>query len=573
MAFSSELPPEDLSSLISFCPTLLDYLRNNSKYTADMFLQSYREDYDAVDKNLSRIRSELMAAGGDMSLATLQNLCSTDQSGYPIPLSVWANAVRRIMTQAVPRLIPAELGSDLIATLIQLNEAVTVRECCLILGPLLDKLPRKHFDTLGEFCALIRDTSTNSSVLSSIVGPSLILPSVDLQASETHAASYFAAGALFDLLVTLAEPLFGRSASERIYHSWGSFRQQNTLDMRVNYEQCLLEKQQDTLKRTLRAYYEWIDPACALHVETIFDLHPFVSIAEGVYDKYNIWPPGWAELYYALSGKTVESGPNNYQVLNKSIPQDTVSLHKSQHPVVYRDITRIKLDDIIDEIISNERVFYDILNAVVVYFGNSLREVVEGRRGAERRDGLGLDKDEVEMICGGNLRAVRNVSATLLAKLEMLTLVKNVPIDAAGRAKIVIGAFSEMLGSMRAAYFPFVGSYKRASALLVSRIELMKKKKKAKQQYHFIRIWQVISNSHNELKGKRLDSVLIMPVQRVYQTKLRFERLKKDAEKLLTGHDDVLEELGKLVKEIGVLATDLNNHMARAKSKTDSKRG
>mmetsp|Transcript_14154 Transcript_14154/g.16421 ORF Transcript_14154/g.16421 Transcript_14154/m.16421 type:complete len:194 (-) Transcript_14154:78-659(-) len=183
--------------------------------------------------------------------------------------------------------------------------------------------------------------------------------------------------------------------------------------------------------------------------------------------------------------------------------------------------------------------------------------------------GLSLDQDEVEIICGGSLRAVRNVSANLLAKLEVLSLVKTNPVDAAGRAELLVGSYAEILREMRGSYFPFVGGYSKAANLISKKVEELSKLKKNKQQYHFIRIWQIISNSLDVLQGKRLDSLLIKPVQRVYQTKLLFERLLKEYDKLIsngsTGTSKCMKDLKKLCADINTLATDLNKHMSESK--------
>mmetsp|Transcript_15937 Transcript_15937/g.17998 ORF Transcript_15937/g.17998 Transcript_15937/m.17998 type:complete len:274 (+) Transcript_15937:266-1087(+) len=250
------------------------------------------------------------------------------------------------------------------------------------------------------------------------------------------------------------------------------------------------------------------------------------------------------------------------------------------------------LDAIISEIVVSEHNYYNKLNAYVNFYGKAVVEIAAGKHGRKKQKELKLTRREAELLGGRNIQRVCACSESLLREIKVLVdkTHPNFPKTAYHRTQELIDIFDRRCGDLKKAYFPYVQAYKKcngivqrgkAEAAAVDRIPPQPTKRKLKRgrsllrfksiqvteevapivqglsQNHYVSLWDFSTEQQFYLMESGMDSILIMPVQRLYQTKLRLERLVKYLEEETAEYTSVVH----LVSKINKLATELNRSL------------
>mmetsp|Transcript_19442 Transcript_19442/g.23654 ORF Transcript_19442/g.23654 Transcript_19442/m.23654 type:complete len:263 (+) Transcript_19442:312-1100(+) len=242
------------------------------------------------------------------------------------------------------------------------------------------------------------------------------------------------------------------------------------------------------------------------------------------------------------------------------------------------------IDAILNETIVSEIKYFTKLNSFRKHYGFLLLDIASGRHGKEKQEHLLLNQREAELLCGDSLQGIIECSQDLIEALRVFNTKHGRPKKQAARVLMIIGIFNDFLERINGAYFPYVRSYKKCQRMLkakedkimnidthqslpkrASRLNLLKNlpRTRSKNQISkeenmdYLKLWKLVSNEQFHLTGTRIDSILIMPVQRTFQTKMRFERLLKKAGDMHP-RPSYYNELEKLIDELGSLAKRLN---------------
>lgn len=312
------LSPQQLGQLIPFIPALIYWLRHcDNKKAGDLFITS-TADMDDVQATLRELLNAINY-NGDLTNIQLRYICSCHDA------ATWTSAVRLVIAESDPRIIPNEVGAALTAAFTKVVDA-DLEQFCFTIGAILDQLPRSQYDALGEFCALLRDTSEDLSQISSLVGPMVLNP----RTGVVPAATTQAAINLMLRLITDAESVFGKPGSFIAKDAFGirkpaplltrkpsvvtnnfatsvaNTRRPSALPSSNNSSSATsnangtTDANQDSdasrqarRMQQLRAFYLWRDPSRAEKVPILFASHCFEDIAKAVMKKYGMLPPGW----------------------------------------------------------------------------------------------------------------------------------------------------------------------------------------------------------------------------------------------------------------------------------------
>ena len=311
-------------------------------------------------------------------------------------------------------------------------------------------------------------------------------------------------------------------------------------------------------KNQLRAFFEFRanDRVKDLSdcVNALFDNYDFEDIAKGIWERFNLLPPGWqfdlAEVRNAGSAKLdwfsesqvgVQKAPNA-----KGRP---VSFVPPAVPKPGPPEKRAKADLIIDEIIDTEQTYRESLEELLQSYLSQVRDICQGRKGPEAAEALGLSAKEVEAIFGWRIGEITKVSAALQKKLEVVSLVRGAPRSKLGRRGLVAQAFIEIADELHV-YAPYVSAHKTSLQTLDKALAALSAKdkkggggvgalggallggnRKDKDMVNFLKLWEAVSSSSPRLRGQTIQSLLIMPVQRVPRYKLLLNELLKGTEK------------------------------------------
>lgn len=539
------LRKEQLNSLIKITPLIMDWLRSSTTFAADLLQQSYEEDY----RDTAFALSQLVSALNDNVDASFGKLSSIFEK---FRVSVWANALRLILTNSNPKIVPTNIGSDIVGTIPQLNGATTINEVCHILGPLLDKLPRSHFVAIGEFCALLRDTGTNSTFLACLVGPQLLLPQLLITSPGNQGPAALAAAAVFDLLISEGENLFGRAASARATNPFGEFvtQKRKKQDARIDFSDAANDRTLTVAKNALRAFYDWRDPVKSGNTDRLFVRLSIYEIAEGIQKQYGVIPPGWGILLSELAKKqsisqaSMPTSPSPSLPSSRQINQNTSSLLptevnysnlkrvKKQQPKKMEHVEGEKLQRVILELCHSEAKYYNILNTFISTYCERLKDITLGRERENEVGALGLSAQDFESVFGQKFVSCKDVAELFNSKLTILTDFKG----QGSMLSLVLDAVREIfpklnvLGPYMATYLYSVKTIKE-KADIIRKKSKRKKKKKAPQGLNFLQLWELERVKHDNLKLSSIENVLIKPVQRIPQYKTLFKELLKLAKK------------------------------------------
>lgn len=310
------LSPQQLGQLIPFVPALIGWLRHcDNKHAGDLFVTS-TTDMDDIQATLRELLNAINY-NGDLTNIQLRYICSCHDA------STWTSAVRLIIAESDPRIVPNEVGAALTAAYTKVASADT-EQFCFTIGAILDQLPRSQYDALGEFCSLLRDTSEDLPQVSSLVGPMILNPRTGVVPAVTTQAAVN----LMLRLVTEAESVFGRPGSFITKDAFGIRKPAPMLTRKISAQPPTAasassatagasatashqapsasatngneaDPNSDSAARQarrmqqLRAFYLWRDPNRAEKVPLLFANHSFEDIAKAVMKKYGMLPPGW----------------------------------------------------------------------------------------------------------------------------------------------------------------------------------------------------------------------------------------------------------------------------------------
>lgn len=557
-----KLNREQLNSLIRVCPLIMDWLRNCTLFAADLFQQSYQEDYDNVARALAELVAELSSCV-DSSFAKLSSLFQKYRA------SVWANALRLIITQSNPMIIPVSVGSDIVGTIPRLNGATTVNEVCHIIGPLLDKLPRTHFVTLGEFAALLRDTGSNKTFLACLIGPQLLLPNLLITSPRKQGPAALAAAAVFELIITEAENLFGRASAARVVNPFGEFVTQKTVkkNASLNFVEAAKDPTLAVAQRSLRAFYDWRDPVKSGGTERLFKRLSIFSIAEGIQRKYGVIPPGWGIILKELSENQsqLESlppvsprSPRRGLQTSSLLPTEvnfSAELGKARGKVNKGHEESKKLQLIIQEMCDSENRYYNVLNTFINTYCERLRGIFEGREQESSVAQLGISSQDMENLFGEKLVKCKDVAEEFVANLAVLTDFKGQDNqDGRGKLGLLLDATMDIFPKLEV-LGPYMATYMYSVNLIKERTEALRKKKKKKKKKNaapnFLQLWELERVQHDNVKLSSLENVLIKPVQRIPQYKTLLKELLSKAEKENHPATSEVKEMVERIEQLG----------------------
>mmetsp|Transcript_20508 Transcript_20508/g.33874 ORF Transcript_20508/g.33874 Transcript_20508/m.33874 type:complete len:625 (+) Transcript_20508:2977-4851(+) len=307
----------------------------------------------------------------------------------------------------------------------------------------------------------------------------------------------------------------------------------------------------------LVTFYNWRDPPKADRVHLLFQCHDFVHIAKAIHEKYlGAMPPSWKS---ELADMAAQGIPDLEWITGHKKKGNRLSKRISKPKV-----TRSALDRIVDEIIDTEHTYYDSLD-FLVRFSENVRSIALGRNGNTAKGSLGLSLGDVDKIFGFRLVDIVNRSKMFLQSLEVIDLVRTAPKHEGGRTAFAANAMFHLLDQMNV-YRPYICSQKEALDVLSERTKQLSKRrsvrlvpgdntKKAKSdRQSFLDLWRNSVQSNSVLRGQRLPSVLIMPVQRVPRYELLFKQLLKH----LPEHHCARELVVEVIRRIEIVAMDMN---------------
>lgn len=596
------VPPVLLSKLIPVIPSVFALLKENDPQAADQLLVGDDPDVYVVNGLMKELLGTL-AANGDL---TYRELRLSFASYKP---SVWLGMVRTVFTECWPRLIPEKVGQDLIGLLTDLSEAADPVSMAHVLGPTLDRIPRSRYTVVAEFCAFIRDTSHHREELSCLIGPFLLMPArlPTTEGTARVASMTAASAAIMDILVQEAELLFGRAAVPSPYgyplgirpkeaKGGGRFRTSlknglKRLSLRSGGSSGSADSAGDDSgfpseapatpprgrkgrahgssplgekrKRQLRVFYQWRDPRRTRRVDILFENYSFEQIALAIQRKYFMLPPKWKEQleYLLLMGNSnLEWFARLKEGVLPAPIQDDQGHFLAVGSIDEDTVPETKIDRVVNELAETELTFNRSINDLLAVYVNRLRVITEGMPSSTAQRVLGLSPDAIEHIFGTRLERVADVSSNMLADLEVVTLLRVAPKTGISRIELVSRVFVEIAQQLYV-FSPYAVNHSTAAKLLrEARNSLPESNGRpirrmgsilqgSDRNKNFLEIWEDVSSQSDALRGQTLESILIMPIQRVPRYKLLLEELLK-----ATSQEDecygMLQESVEVVREV-----------------------
>jgi hypothetical protein len=178
---------------------------------------------------------------------------------------------------------------------------------------------------------------------------------------------------------------------------------------------------------------------------------------------------------------------------------------------------------------------------------------------------LGISEDEIETLVGRRLDRVVRTSYELLQMLEVISLVRKDTVGRTSRSQHVATAFLEIYANLRDVSAPFVSDHRQALNILQQAkkgtiksvrltVTLRRSMAKSSRVDHFFKLWDDFAARSKRLKGQSLQSVLIMPIQRVPRYKL----LLAELDKKLPVDDPAKTDLKTALSQISTVCTQIN---------------
>jgi hypothetical protein len=617
---------------------------------------------------------------GDLTMNQIREL--GDEFGE----DTMAAAVRKIVTEAEPQLVPPMVGFALIKSTSELPDMMSPDP--VTWGGLLDCLTRTNYFVLAELCAILRDTNMVIDA-SGLVGPSIIARNVDFHGKFDETTIIQLSTKTMKMLIVHCELLFGRcgappsnSNTSRSGDVWGlgkrsavtmnnnplpaitedhdkpisssnsnnnnnnSNNNNNTGDLdqeltifqttgasdramgRASHVNKKDPRRQSSLpiaskedavlvskKNALKAFYQWRDESRVTSVDDLFANHTFASIAKGVFTRYSILPPGWRMELDELAKKDPESF--TWYLPSDSIQKSITTANNNNNTntsTTQRELSSIT--NVIDEILDSELTFYETLHEVQQKYVSRIRSIAMGKEGAIATSALGINAGDVENVFGWRLAQVIQTSSLLLSKLEVVNLVRTETLNPGGRAVHVAKAFDDIAQELSINYAPFVSGHQNSMQLLKRGEERQKalgdkdKTKKVSSVrmtfrissrltrqssqeggtivngtnndgnslsplganggngligldgspvLDFLGLWRDISGTSPRLRGQSLQSMMILPIQRVPRYKLLLQELDKRINK----EHPAKSHLNTALAQISQVASEINEALRR----------
>uniref|UniRef100_A0A7S2RJF4 DH domain-containing protein n=1 Tax=Mucochytrium quahogii TaxID=96639 RepID=A0A7S2RJF4_9STRA len=577
-----------LSKLVGLVPCLLSFLRDVDINSGDLLLEDGVNITDEVYQFLHQIICS-MSVDSDVSIGAIKQIISA------FPSQVCAIGVRMIVTEAEPSLVPPSIGAEIASKFEILDKCETAKGCALVVGPYLDKLPTSRYYALAELCAFLRDRCTDPTEAACICGPAILGVAKFLE-GDVGKASRDAAG-LFEMFIDDCDIIFGRMCAKTSQASLGERRNRTTVEKNKSLSRAESEEETksksafnvDSLDNThiqqLAGFYKCRDKDKADRIHRLFDFHDFVSIARALYEKFGgDIPPGWAvELreMQALGIQNLEwftdaENQNCADPKSRRLSRRVSILGNLAFNSLVEDGSSIvrpsdgeKADRVIDEIIDTEHSYHDSL-AAAVEFGEHIRKIALGESGKAAEAQLGLSSGDIETILGYRLGDILKLSKALLAHFEVIDIIRTQPKPPHTRVDIVIDAMLEIVEEFHV-YSPYVSCHKVGQTIIRNAKKVRKAKTKkqltpkrmmsspsdgAKRAHKggFEEVWYEFTATNHGIKGQELNSILIMPIQRIPRFELLFKQLAKSIQ---PGHP-AMEKLEHLCSILSEIAQQLN---------------
>lgn len=564
-----QVTARQLGQMLVLVPVMIHWLRDAGPEAGSLLVKDVTVDGPAVQHILHRILDALNFSG-DLTIAQVKEL------GESVGDKVWAAAIRKIVIDSEPSLIPPSIGSELVK---HVGDVSLAKQA-------LDRLTRTQFYALGELCALFHDCG--DADLAALVGSRIVVHTGhNLNGSSETSTN------VMKQLINQCDLLFGRAggATGRSQKALGGQSGTRESTLAANQaSQLPVVSVQDALlnarKHALKAFFQWKDESKVESVDELFENHSFVDIARGVWERYDVLPGGWRGELEEMRDRGVEEAawvPPEGQPLSTvihppqissstvaaTIPQDVgpkanrrtlVGFGRpSKTSIVEASPAFSNLNLLINEIVDSEIFYYSVLKELQDTYVSELREIASGTRGSEAQTALGISQNDVESVFGWRLAQVVETSKNLLAKLEVINLVRHEVRHPGGRAMFVANAFAAIAPSLSVNYAPFVSGHRhgmnvlnggrrplshrggggdgrpqslRFTTMIGSRFSsrsllTLANGSNVGNQNSFVAIWENLTANSKRLKGQSLQSIMIMPIQRIPRYKLLLAELEK----------------------------------------------
>jgi hypothetical protein len=310
----------------------------------------------------------------------------------------------------------------------------------------------------------------------------------------------------------------------------------------------------DSARRdALREFFEWRDKGQVELASQLFQNFEFCDIAKGVMAKYGVLP----ELFVSELAEMVAQGNSAGLEWFDKAKATPKSKRLSLLPFINRKpapkaaaYKPTAVDFIIDEVVATEVTYHDTMQDLCELYVDEIRDIADGKHGEEARKHLGLDPADVETVFGQRLHNVLDLSSALLGKLDLVALVTSPPRSKVGRPGLMASIFSDFAPQLRV-YAPYISTHMSAIKTLkrgVAKVERAEKLSASgsvskllgagakNEKPNFVNLWYKKSAESKYLKGHTLESILILPVQRVPRYKLLLETLEKEVPKIDKEH-------------------------------------
>lgn len=195
--------------LVPHIPFVISWLRHSEPRAADLFLGAAKNvDDDEVQQTWKQILDQFDIYG-DLSTAQLRLICKHHET------PVWARAILTLFTGSDPRIVPQKVSLGLFKAVGKIKDLNNGSDVAQKLAPELDKMKLVCRDSLGELCALVRDTSLDPRYTAASLGPSILL-------SEGYDESGLVlASRVMNAMVEHADLVFGKAGTRSNFDALG----------------------------------------------------------------------------------------------------------------------------------------------------------------------------------------------------------------------------------------------------------------------------------------------------------------------------------------------------------------
>lgn len=563
----STLKSRQLGLLLPLVPVLVETLKGGV----------LDADADAGDvQNLLHTMLDVVNLNGDVTIRQLNELFDSYGS------QVWGAAVRKIVVDSDdPVLVPGDVGLVLIKCV---DDFEAVKQA-------LEELTRTQYMALGSLCASLRDFPARPDVVAlvglRIIARHTAIEFTPEEATRATQNLFENAAELFGRVGIVASnpnvrrPLISRSTGDS-NHDSSRITTTALPPVDGTVDPLLMSR-----KHAMKAFFQWQNESLVDTVDELFENHAFADIARGVWIRYDVLPGGWrgeleelretGQVEYAwvpkngtplvlvkettavvLTGAAVSSTAAANALSPKSKKTTFTMTKNIRRPDAFlseKDFANVNL--VINEILDSEMHYVGCLKELQDLYVAQLRDIASGKRGPEAQALLGISLTEIESVFGWRLSQVVEVSQFLLHQLEIVNLVRSEMKKVyGGRAGQVASAFAEVAPRLSISYAPFVSGHRTGLKVLTKAEETFASAKigllstlsqrfsgrgtvvaqatfsdpsssAAAAAGSFLKLWETAREGSKRLRGQTLQSLLIMPIQRVPRYKLLLTELDK----------------------------------------------